>query len=101
MRHAVWVGLSAGLALVTKFSMVLLVPMLSAVFLFAPRLSSINIGVRHFLPAYPFLFILSGAFLDFLLGWQGKRIWATTLVVLLFGWMSLETVRTYPDYISR
>ena len=31
-------------------------------------LETINIGVRYFLPAYPFLFILAGAMLDWLLG---------------------------------
>ena len=61
--------------------------------------SSINIGVRHFLPAYPFFFILSGAFLDSLLGRRQKRWLIMTLVIALFGWMGIETIRAYPDYI--
>ncbi len=61
--------------------------------------SNINIGIRHFLPAYPFLFIAGGALLAQLLRLRRKFL-GVVVVVLLFGWMSVEAVRTYPDYIS-
>jgi hypothetical protein len=37
-------------------------------------LSRINIGVRYYLPAFPFLFILGGALLDRLLNSAGARV---------------------------
>jgi hypothetical protein len=61
--------------------------------------SRINIGVRHFLPAYPFLFIAGGALLDRLLRVQYARQVAVAFVALLFGWMGVEVVRAYPNYV--
>jgi hypothetical protein len=58
--------------------------------------SHINIGIRHFLPVYPFLFIAGGALLAQLLHVR-KRIGVAVLVIL-FGWMTFEAVRTFPDY---
>ena len=61
--------------------------------------SSINIGVRYFLPAYPFLFILGGAFLDWLLCSGRARRVATLTVAVTLAWMSFEAARAYPDYM--
>ena len=47
--------------------------------------SHINIGIRHFLPAFPFLFILGGAFLDWLLRRRRAAQVALMVVVLLTG----------------
>ena len=62
--------------------------------------SGINIGVRHFLPVFPFLFILAALFLDRLLGVSKRRYLAGMLVAMLMGAMGLEAVRAYPDYVS-
>jgi hypothetical protein len=59
----------------------------------------INIGIRHFLPVYPFLFIAGGALLDNLLGLRNARRLALVIVVVSFAWMSAEAFRAYPDYI--
>ena len=59
----------------------------------------INIGVRHFLPVYPFLFILGAALLDRLLRVRYARYLTVALVLLAFGWMSAEDLRAYPNYI--
>jgi len=61
--------------------------------------SNINIGIRHFLPAYSFLFIAAGVFLDRLLRVQYARHLTIAFIVLMFGWMSVEMLRAYPDYI--
>ena len=58
--------------------------------------SHINIGIRHFLPVYPFLFMAGGALLSRLL--QARRMVGTALLIVLFGWMGFEAVRTFPDY---
>jgi 4-amino-4-deoxy-L-arabinose transferase-like glycosyltransferase len=57
----------------------------------------INIGIRHFLPVFPILFILGGAFLDRLLE-QRIRVVGLALVVVLVGWTVVEAARTFPDY---
>ncbi len=62
-------------------------------------ISSINIGVRYFLPAYPFLFILGGAFLDWLLRSNRARTAAALAVGVAFVWMSFEAARAYPNYM--
>ena len=63
--------------------------------------SHINIGVRHFLPAYPFIIILAGALLDRLLDVAGRwRHAAYATVALAFGWMVFEAVRVFPHYMS-
>ena len=58
--------------------------------------SHINIGIRHFLPVYPFLFIAAGGLLAQLVHW--RRQLGIAVLVILFGWMAFEAVRTFPDY---
>ncbi|HEX8352723.1 MAG TPA: glycosyltransferase family 39 protein [Pyrinomonadaceae bacterium] len=63
-------------------------------------LSTINIGVRYYLPAYPFFFILAGAMLDDLLRRARRRALAAALSALLLCWAALEAARAYPDHMS-
>jgi hypothetical protein len=75
----------------------LLIPM--AIYAALSMSSHINIGIRHFLPVYPLLFIAAGALLDRLLSLRYPRHLAMAVVVLAFGWMSVEVLRTYPNYL--
>lgn len=59
--------------------------------------STINIGVRFYLPAYPFLFIMSGALLDRLV--RARKVLGAVVIVIVLGWSVIEAVRTYPNYI--
>ena len=61
--------------------------------------AGINIGIRHLLPVFPFLFILGGAFLDRLLRVRKHRGLAVTLVVVAIAGCTVEAVRAYPNYI--
>jgi 4-amino-4-deoxy-L-arabinose transferase-like glycosyltransferase len=61
--------------------------------------SRINIGVRHFLPVYPFLFILCGAFLERLLGASRGRRRGVILVAVLMCWVGFEAARAFPHYV--
>lgn len=61
--------------------------------------SRINIGVRHFLPAYSFLFIGAGVVLDRLLRVKYARHLMIALVALTMAWASVEMLRAYPDYM--
>jgi Dolichyl-phosphate-mannose-protein mannosyltransferase len=75
----------------------LMVPLL--IYVTVSMISTINIGVRHFLPAFMFLFIMSGALLDRLLRVRYPRHLAVALVVLLLSWTTVEALRSYPDYV--
>ena len=70
-----------------------------AVYLALSMSSRINIGIRHLLPAFPFLFIAGGVLLDRLLGVSRARLAALALVALTFGWTAFEAWRAYPDYV--
>ncbi|HEX7175621.1 MAG TPA: glycosyltransferase family 39 protein [Pyrinomonadaceae bacterium] len=79
--------------------LLLLLPL--AVYAAISLTSHINIGVRHFLPAYPFLFIASGALLERLLQTAGRRrVPALAMVVVVLGWAGFEAARAYPHYTS-
>jgi hypothetical protein len=59
--------------------------------------SRINIGVRHLLPVFPFLFILGGALLERMLG-SGRRGRALVAAALAC-WVVFEAARAYPHYV--
>jgi hypothetical protein len=60
--------------------------------------SGINIGIRHFLPAYPFLLMLSGALLAAIYKHAHKAgLFAAAAVI---GIMAIEAFATFPYYIS-
>jgi 4-amino-4-deoxy-L-arabinose transferase-like glycosyltransferase len=63
-------------------------------------LSRIDIGVRYYLPAYPFLFMLGGALLARLLDARRVRRAALAAVVALLVWTGAEAWRAYPDQMS-
>jgi len=79
--------------------LIFLVPF--AIYTVFVMLSPINIGVRYYLPAYTFLFIFGGALLDSLLRKKAVagRVGVAVAVVLV-GWMCIEALRAYPDYMS-
>jgi 4-amino-4-deoxy-L-arabinose transferase-like glycosyltransferase len=60
-------------------------------------MSTINIGVRFYLPAYPFLFIMSGAVLDRLT--RARKLLGAVVIVIVIGWSAVEIARSYPNYI--
>jgi 4-amino-4-deoxy-L-arabinose transferase-like glycosyltransferase len=71
-----------------------------AAYLVISLTSSINIGIRHFLPVYPFLFVLGALLLDRLFHALKWRYLAGAFTAALFTAMGLEAARAYPDYGS-
>lgn len=59
--------------------------------------SNINIGVRHFLPAMPFVFILGGALLARAVQ-SHRRAIGVALAAFVLLWSGMEAVRTFPNY---
>lgn len=78
-----------------------LIPLLLAlmIYLAVSLSSSVNIGIRHFAPVFPILFLLGGAGLDRLLKSSHAKL-ARVLLVVLLGWMSVNVIRAYPNYLS-
>ncbi len=62
--------------------------------------SRIDIGVRYYLPAYPFLFMLGGALIARLL--KSRKLLRAGLVasIALMSWMVVEAARAYPNHVS-
>ena len=79
---------------------VLLLVLPPALFTCLLTLSTINIGVRYYLPAYPFFFILAGAMLDDVLGRARRRALAAALAAVALCWTAIEAARAYPDHMS-
>ena len=66
-------------------------------------LSTINIGVRYYLPAYPFFFLAAGVMLDDALARaraKGRGQLAALVVAVAFGWAALEAARAFPDHMT-
>jgi len=73
-------------------------------------MSPIDIGIRYYLPAFAFLFILGGALLDRLLRGEvvghvsrqvsaQKRMALRAVVFIALSWMGWEAIKAYPNYI--
>ena len=71
-------------------SVVLLIPF--AVFLFVSMSAGINIGIRHVLPAIPFLYLFASVWLA-----RGR---ATLIAVALILVAFVETAPVHPDYLA-
>ena len=70
-----------------------------ALFMAMAAWTSIQVGIRHLVPIFPFLFIAAGALLDRLWRARRMRVAARSAVVVALAWMCVETVRAYPNYI--
>jgi hypothetical protein len=62
--------------------------------------SHIDIGVRYYLPAYPFLFIAAAALLDKLIQSTTARRLGTVIALALLTWTGVEAVRAFPNQMS-
>jgi 4-amino-4-deoxy-L-arabinose transferase-like glycosyltransferase len=77
-------------------SLRILVPL--AIYTALVMTSKINIGVRHFLPAYPFLIMLAAvAIAEF---WKRKPKLGGAIAVTVVVLMAVETAQTAPYYLS-
>jgi Dolichyl-phosphate-mannose-protein mannosyltransferase len=74
---------------------------LPALFFFAITMTrNINIGHRHLLPVYPFLFVAAGR-AAVLAGQAGRlRPTGAAMLLVLAGWYALGTLRVHPHYLA-
>jgi hypothetical protein len=76
-----------------------------AIYWFVSVRSTLNIGVRHLLPIYPFTILLVSGRLGVLIEWLRKhdRIrlqWFSLAIAALLGWYTFESVSVWPSYLS-
>lgn len=67
----------------------------AAVFLAGPSLSRMNIGVRHVMPVYAFLAIMSGVLFA-----PGTRRAVQALALLLLGGHAVDSALAHPNYMA-
>ena len=67
------------------------------VYLTVAMSSQMNIGARHILPIYPFLYVLGAGVLTSL--FPQNKIWMY-IAALLVLWQAVSALRTYPVYMS-
>ena len=77
--------------------LILLAP--AAIYALPAMFAGLNIGIRHFLPVFPFLFILGGALLDRWLSVRTARTLVYATVTIFFAVCAVEAIRAYPNYI--
>jgi 4-amino-4-deoxy-L-arabinose transferase-like glycosyltransferase len=72
--------------------------LLPALFYFAFSLTSgLNVGIRHLLPVYPFLVVLTAAGAWHLA--KRRRAWAFCVAALV-AWHGISSLRAYPNYLA-
>lgn len=73
----------------------LLVPV--TVLLAVAMASSMNIGIRHILPTYPFLYVIGAAYLVLFCHWRPGGVW---LVLALWLAQAASSLAAAPEYIA-
>jgi hypothetical protein len=68
------------------------------VYLALTQVRGLNIGHRHLLPIYPFLFVAAGRAVPWALG--RTRRTALAVVALLAGWSVVGVLRVHPHYLA-
>jgi len=67
-----------------------------AIYAISSLFINVSIGYRHLLPLLTLLIILTGRAAELVQG----PIWRAALVVFLCGWLLLESVNIWPDYLA-
>jgi hypothetical protein len=74
--------------------------LVAVIFVLVAMSSGINIGLRHVLPAYPFMALAAGAGAVALWGWRRFRPFGPVAAALLAGWTVVSSARAHPDYLA-
>lgn len=76
-----------------------------AIYWFISIRSTLNIGVRHLLPVYPFTILLVAGRIGVLIEWlrmhdRLRLQWFSLAIAALLGWYTFESVSVWPGYLS-
>jgi hypothetical protein len=81
----------------TRWREMLFLTIPPAIYLTVAMSSQMNIGARHIMPVYPFLYVLgAGAVCELM---RREPRWGLVITILLL-WQIVAAVRTYPVYMS-
>jgi hypothetical protein len=81
----------------TRWREILFLTIPPAIYLTVAMSSQMNIGARHIMPVYPFLYVLgAGAVYELM---RREPRWGLVIAVLLL-WQAVAAVRTYPVYMA-
>jgi hypothetical protein len=69
-----------------------------AIYLLIAMKSNVNVGIRHILPVYPFLFIFLGV--GAAAAWNSPKHRGFLVVCVLLAGLVAETAQAYPNYIQ-
>jgi hypothetical protein len=61
-------------------------------------LARMNIGLRHILAIYPFLFVWLGGTVSNL--WVHGTVWKKSLIIILGFWLATSSLKAFPDFIA-
>jgi hypothetical protein len=76
-----------------------LFPLLPLVIYLVPSLDSkVNAGLRHLLPAFPWLLMMSGAWIVGIL--ERRSRWLSGAMIILLLALPVSVIRVYPDYLA-
>jgi putative flippase GtrA len=93
---ALWFVLNAFLKKRSRISvLVLVVPAL--IYSLSAVLSKFNLGIRHILPAFPFLYVLIGGAAAYLVSRFRRAVW---VIVPLILWLVFGTLLSFPNYLA-
>lgn len=70
-----------------------------AIYWYASITANLNIGVRHLMPTYGFVFILLAGQLSKIIGNIKTKI-ITILIFILMGWYLFENIKIFPSYLT-
>jgi hypothetical protein len=62
--------------------------------------ANIDIGLRHLLPAFPFLVVLAAAGILSLAERAKTGTWARVTLAVLVGWLTVSSLAAHPDYLA-
>jgi hypothetical protein len=82
-----------------KAALILWISVAPALYLAVSMLANINIGIRHVLPLYPFLYVILAITFHHYVR-PMLREWFLLTMVALFALLAAESLATYPDYLS-
>jgi len=82
----------------TEFSLMVFI----AIYWTTSLLGHLNIGVRHVLPTFPFIYMLVVLGITGLLDSvsKEKRKYITAILIILVGWYIISSITTWPYYLS-
>jgi hypothetical protein len=73
------------------------------IYWFVSMSGKLNIGIRHILPTFPFIYILVSLGIVRMISYTRKRVWKRLIIIvlgILLGWYIFSSINVFPYYLS-